>query len=101
MAHFNPADLTGTVGLPYDDNAVVSYVNITTSGSRHYEHRYIIYPPAPQEFCDLPVPPGATNVLPYIPPGVPVPGAPVCGVNGYATFVESFKTSSHEKDGSL
>lgn len=94
ITHFNPFNLTATIGIPYDENEAVTFVNFTSSGSRRYEHRYVVYPPAPQDFCDLPVPPGSLNVLP------PFSGA-VCGVNGYASFVEGFKTSTYEKDGTL
>lgn len=92
ISHFNPSNLTESAGgLPYDDSAIVSYVNVTIAGSRRVEHRYVIYPPAPQEFCDLPVPPGSFNAL----------GGGKCGVNGYASFSEIFYTSSHEKDGTM
>jgi len=89
---FNPIDLSETDGFPYDDNEAITYVNITTNGSRRYEHRFLFYPPIDQAWCDENPNefPTQLNAL-----------SGLCGINGYATFAENFKVSSHEKDGSL
>eukprot|EP00978_Attheya_sp_CCMP212_P014244 scaffold36212_cov53-Attheya_sp.AAC.2 len=94
MAPFDPVDLTGVVGLPYDDNKAINFVNITLSGSRRYVHNYVIWPPAPQSFCD-------EYELLGVPSFFLALGGGVCGVNGFASFVERYDVSSYEKDGSL
>ena len=92
MARFNPIELNIYDGFPYDSNELITFVNITTKGSRRYEHRFLFYPPVDQAWCDenpneLPTQLNALSGL--------------CGINGYATFAENFKVSSHEKDGSV
>jgi len=89
---FDPANLATLFGLPYKSDTKTEYVNITVSGSRYYEHRYSGYGAATQEFCDNPLSSfSAQNVL----------SNGTCGVNGYATWGETYSTSSHEKDGTL
>ena len=94
MLPFNPMDLTGAVGVPYNESLAVAYVNITHSGSRRISHRYVMYPPAPQEFCDK------YPALPFPNPQNSLGGG-TCGVHGYTYFTEAYKVSSYEKDGSL
>jgi len=89
---FDPANLATQVGFPYKRDAKTSYVNITVTGSRYYEHRYTVYGAAPQEFCATPLSSNsAQNVL----------SNGTCGVNGYAAWAEQYATSSYEKDGTL
>lgn len=89
---FNPTNLEDGYGLPYKRDVTISYVNITFAGSRAYEHRLTINDPAPQEWC---------NANPAIPPAMNALNGGVCGVNGYASWTDSIKTSSYEKDGSI
>ena len=92
QSRFNPLNLTAANGIPYDDNECITYVNITFSGSRAYEQRYLLFPPADQTWCDE---------NPFDPPLLNALDGGTCGVNGYATFSEEFKVSSYEKDGTL
>ena len=85
---FDPANLATGFGLPYTRDISTSYVNITVSGSRYFEHRYLGLSPAPQTFCDTPLSSfSAQNVL----------SNGICGVNGYASWTEAYATSSYEK----
>ena len=84
---FDPTNLASGFGLPYTREKRTEFVNITMSGSRYYEHRYIVFEPAPQGFCDEPIVPPAKNAL----------SGGTCGVNGYAAWAELYATTSHEK----
>jgi len=88
---FDPTNLATGFGLPYTRDTSTTYVNITLSGSRYFEHRYKVYSPAPQEFCDKPVIFPAMNAL----------SNGICGINGYASWIDSYATTGYEKDGSL
>lgn len=51
-----------------------------------------MFSPAPQSFCDEPLEPGYMNVL----------NGGTCGVNEYATYVDTYsRVSTYEKDGSI
>ena len=84
---FDPTNLAGAMGLPYTRDTSISYVNITLSRSRYYDHTYSVLSAAPQEFCDKPVFPPKMNVL----------SNGTCGVNGYASWSENYATTSYEK----
>jgi hypothetical protein len=73
-----------TANPPYEQ-----FINLTFAGSRHYQHRYSIFPPASADFCTQTVPAGLLNVFP--------PGT--CGVNGFSIASEAYATSFYEKDG--
>jgi hypothetical protein len=90
-SHFNPVNASTSFGLPYTRDQTQSYFNLTTTGSRQYQHNYNVLKPAPQAFCDLPRGPGDRNVL----------AGGTCGVNGFATWSESTKVASYEKDGTV
>jgi len=80
-----------SVRRPYGQG-LRSFQNITVDGSRYYSHSIVFYPPAPQSFCELPVPEGSSNVS---------GSGGVCGENGFPYVAESFGTSSYEKDGTV
>jgi len=69
------------------------YLNHTIIGSRDYQHRYQISPPA-----NASDPAACTGFY-----GPFIAGIPdyTCGVTGLATFFEGFASSSYERDGSL
>jgi len=88
---FNPRDISGSVGVPYTRSERKKFYNNTIVGSRLYEHSYSMFAPAPQSFCDEPLEPGYMNSL----------NGGTCGVNGYATYVDTYRVSTYEKDGSI
>ena len=73
---------------PYPQDSFLAFWNVSVSGSRFYQHDLYVYAPADSDFCAEEVPPGNKNVL----------GDGLCGVNGYASAGEVFRTSTHEKD---
>lgn len=89
---FDPTNLATGFGLPYKRDSSVAFANITFAGSRAYEQRYTIYAPANKTWC-------ADN--PSIGPSMNALNGGECGVNGYASWTESVRVSSYEKDGSL
>jgi len=89
---YNPVDTSKARGLPYKRDIHDSLVNYTIDGSRLTESIFNVYPPAPQSFCNRQdLEPGDLKVL----------GGGICGETGYASYVQAFWTSSHEKDGTL
>ena len=78
-------------GFPYSYFPSVGFLNVTILGSRMYQHRYLVFPPAPQEFCDATLASGFVNVL----------GKGTCGETGYSYFSELFGVSSYERDGTV
>mmetsp|Transcript_25103 Transcript_25103/g.41664 ORF Transcript_25103/g.41664 Transcript_25103/m.41664 type:complete len:549 (-) Transcript_25103:969-2615(-) len=78
-------------GFPYPYFPAFGFLNVTISGSRMYQHRYLIHPPASADFCDQAVIPGFVNVL----------DNGDCGKTGYSYFSEIFATSSFERDGTV
>ena len=87
-------------GRPREPDFIVPYEqrtrwfrNLTAEGSRCYSHVILFRPPAPQSFCDLPVPEGSSNVF--------AGSSGVCGVNGVPFLYENIGTSSYEKDGAV
>jgi hypothetical protein len=78
-------------GFPYPYFPAQGFLNVTIVGSRMYQHRYLIHPPAPANFCGQAVIPGFVNVL----------GNGTCGATGYSYFSEMFGTSSFERDGTV
>lgn len=87
---FDPARGLGLGPRPYSQNPAYGFFNITNDGSRRYEHRITINPPASLDFCSQEVPEGFLNVLP----------GGTCGETGFAAFIEVYSTSTYEKDGS-
>lgn len=77
--------------MPYAQTNVAVFKNITIDQTKYYEHTYFVFPPASDEFCSLPVPTGAYNVL----------GNGKCGENGLVLHSERFGTATQEKDGSV
>ena len=77
--------------MPYAQTNVAVFKNITIDQTKYYEHTYFVLPPASDEFCSLPVPTGASNVL----------GSGKCGENGLVLHSERFGTATQEKDGSV
>jgi len=75
------------------DNPFYGYLNHTIIGSRDYQHRYDVYPPADAS--------DPTKCAPPRGPGPPYQPFFTCGVNGIATIFEGFATSTYERDGSL
>lgn len=90
-SHFNPVNASTSFGFPYTRDQIQSYFNLTTTGSRQYQHIYNVLKPAPLAFCDLPRGPGDMNVL----------AGGTCGVNGFATWSENTRVASYEKDGTV
>lgn len=88
---FNLLNTGGTTSFPYSsaNPPYEQFINLSFIGSRHYQHRYSIFPAASTEFCNRTAPVGLLNV---IPPGV-------CGANGISIASEAYATSSYEKDG--
>jgi hypothetical protein len=79
-------------GFPYSYYPAVGFLNLTIVGSRMYQHRYLIFPPAQKEFCrGQDIPKGMVNVL----------GSGSCGDTGFSYSMELFGTSSYEKDGTV
>lgn len=78
-------------GFPYSYFPAVGFLNVTIVGTRLYQHRYLVFPPAPQEFCDETLASGFVNVL----------GKGTCGETGYSYFSELFGVSSYERDGTV
>jgi hypothetical protein len=77
--------------MPYAQTSVAVFKNITIDQTRYYEHTYFVFPPASEEFCSLPVPTSASNVL----------GNGKCGKNGLVLHSERFGTATQKKDGSV
>ena len=78
-------------GFPYSYFPAIGFLNVTIVGPRLYQHRYLVFPPAPQEFCDETLASGFVNVL----------GKGTCGETGYSYFSELFGASSYERDGTV
>jgi len=68
------------------------YMNYTIQGSRAYNHQYILQGPNPIVNCSVAVPLAALSSLKY---------DGECGVNGLGLMVDSFTTSTQERDGSM
>ena len=77
--------------MPYAQTNVGVFKNITIDETKYYEHTYFVFSPASDEFCSLPVPTSASNVL----------GNGKCGENGLVLHSERFGTATQEKDGSV
>ena len=77
------------------DAPFYGYLNHTIIGSRDYQHRYDIYPPADASDPRMCTPITDNSPLKPFEPFF------TCGVDGLATTFEGFATSSHERDGSL
>ena len=78
-------------GFPYSYYPGIGFLNVTIVGTRMYQHRYLVFPPAPQGFCDETLASGFVNVL----------GNGTCGETGYSYFSEVFGVSSYERDGTV
>lgn len=89
---FNPVDTRKSRGVPYPRSDYTSFQIFTTDGSRLTESLFNILEPAPEWFCNqTDLEPGDLTVL----------DDGVCGETGFASYSQSFYTSSHEKDGRL
>ncbi len=75
--------------FPYDRSSMMVFMNRTVVETRYIERKYVVMPAADPDFCNLPIPEDATNVL----------GSGVCGVNGFVAIDERFGTATFEKDG--
>lgn len=73
---------------PYPGENILAFWNVTVSGSRFYQHDLYVYSPADEDFCAEELPEGFKNVQ----------DDGECGVNGYASAGEVFRTSTHEID---
>ena len=76
------------IGFPYTPGAG-AFMNISVSGTRFYQHEIYLFSKASQSFCESEIP-STPGWSPY------VWDDGVCGVNGFATASEIFRTSTHE-----
>jgi len=88
---FNPVNASTSFGLPYTRDQTQSYINLTTTGSRQYQHNYYVLKPAPETFCSSIGGRGDMNAL----------NGGTCGLNGFASWAEEYRVASYEKDGTV
>lgn len=76
------------LGIPYRRTDTSAFWNITLKGTRYLQHDVHVYGPADIAFCNETRSPGFRNVL----------DDGLCGMNGYASGADVFRTSTHELD---